>query len=77
MVKKVKAKKIQGTIYYDEEDLDYLHTCMETSGRGISAEVSYTIKTLRKIREKNNRLAAKMAEEHFLKVAQDSPLQSL
>ena len=76
MVKKVKQKNIQGTVYFEPEVLAYLEICMETSGRKISAEVNYMIKMLRSIREKNNVLAADMAEEHFLKVGQDSQPQS-
>ena len=76
MVKKVKTKNIQGTVYYEPEVLEYLEKCMETSGRKISSEVNYSIRALRKVREKNNMLAADMAEEHFLKVAQDNQPQS-
>ena len=76
MVKKVKQKNIQGTVYFEPEVLEYLEQCMETSGRKISAEVNYSIKTLRKNRERNNVLAADMAEEHFLKANQDNQPQS-
>lgn len=76
MVKKVKAKNIQGTVYYEPEVLEYLEMCMETSGRKISAEINYTVKMLRSIREKNNALAADMAEEFFAKAAQDNQPQT-
>ena len=76
MVKKLKLKKIQGTVYYEPEVLEYLEECMESSGRKISAEVNYIVKTIKKNRENNDLAAANMAEAHFSTAGQDNQPQT-
>lgn len=61
MVKKVKAKKKQESIYFEQDVLDYVQACMVTSDRGISQEVNHMIKRLREYRDKNDLQAITMA----------------
>jgi len=74
MVKNVKQKSIQGTVYFEPEVLEYLNECMIVSNRKISQEVNFQIKQLKKIRDANDLKAIEMADTHF-KGIQDNQLQ--
>lgn len=74
MVKNVKQKSIQGTVYFEPEVLEYLNECMIVSNRKISQEVNFQIKQLKKIRDANDLKAIEMADAHF-KAVQDNQRQ--
>ena len=63
MTNKLKSKKTPKTVYFEDEDLNYLTECGAVACRTLSQEIQYNTRIVRALRERNNEEAIRLAVE--------------